>query len=113
MGMEEIKNLHAMCLDSLIAMTLSIFFIAFNGSSAKFLSYLSGLLRFLSNSCLPVSHPFMQPPICLGPFYFTVISLHLDHVVLPIITNLRPQRKTYLFLQSNKHTKQQITNGPS
>lgn len=50
---EKLKQkwyLRSMCLASLMVLTLSIFLMAFSVFSARVLSYLSGLLRFLSNS---------------------------------------------------------------
>jgi len=44
------EHLFLWCLSSLVTLILSIFGIAFRTFSATFLSYLSGLFRFLSNS---------------------------------------------------------------
>ena len=48
--MRRTNYLVSMCLASLLDLTLSIVLMAFRVFSVRFLSYLSGLLRFLSNS---------------------------------------------------------------
>jgi len=48
--MRRTNYLVSICLASLLDLTLSIVLMAFRVFSVRFLSYLSGLLRFLSNS---------------------------------------------------------------